>query len=136
MVVLSFGLLGLAGLQARALRASVSSVQRTQAVVMTQYILDLMRVDRVAALRGDYNTTGGLQAPLCTVPTGSAAQFAAAQVGDWLDIVKSGMGQSGDTTTCAAVLCSPDGLCTVNLRWDDRPSGGLADQSLSVSTRL
>lgn len=140
-LILSLGLLGLAGMQLRALRGNISSAQRTQAVVMSQYILDLMRVDRMSALQGNYNTAGGLNAPLCAVPAAAVPPpaiglSAQTEVRQWLTSLKANLGRPGDATTCAAIDCLPQGVCTVNLRWDDSPSGGLPNQTLSITTRL
>ena len=134
-LVLSVGLLGLASLQVRALRGSHSSVQRTQAVILAQYLLDLMRVDRHAALRGDYNTPA---APswLCAVPTTSTPGLASGESQAWFAQVTSQLGRSGDSTTCVRVACDAWGLCNVELRWDDSASAGLPDQRLSLQTRL
>lgn len=134
-LVLSVGLLGLASLQVRALRGSHSSVQRTQAVISAQYLLDLMRVDRQAALRGDYNTP---EAPswLCAAPTTSAPGLASSESQAWFAQVKSQLGRAGDSTTCVRVACDAWGLCNLDLRWDDSASAGLPDQRLSLQTRL
>lgn len=134
-LVLSVGLLGLASLQVRALRGSHSSVQRTQAVISAQYLLDLMRVDRQAALRGDYNTP---EAPswLCAAPTPSAPSLASSESQAWFAQVKSQLGRAGDSTTCVRLACDTWGLCNVDLRWDDSASAGLPDQRLTLQTRL
>ncbi|MEY2619331.1 MAG: type pilus modification protein PilV [Pseudomonadota bacterium] len=136
-VILSLGLLGLASLQIRAMRGSHSSVQRTQAVILSHSLLDLMRVDRASALQGDYNTTrltpsGRVCAPLTTVPTG----LAQTEFQGWFALVKSQLGRPLDQSTCADVSCDAQGLCTVRLQWDDSASGGLPNQHMSVSTRL
>ena len=55
LLILSLGLLGMAGLQARAVKGNHSAMQRTQAVMMSYYILDAMRVDRANAKAGNYN---------------------------------------------------------------------------------
>ena len=140
-LILSLGLLGLAGMQLRALRANISSAQRTQGVIMSQYILDLMRVDRMSALQGNYDTAGGLNTPLCAVPEAAMPSpaiglSAQTEVRQWLTSLKANLGRPGDATTCAAIACLLQGVCTVNLRWDDSPSGGLPNQTLSITTQL
>jgi type IV pilus assembly protein PilV len=139
-LILSVGVLGLAGMQLRALRGSHSSVQRTQAVVLGQSLLELMRVDRQAALQGDYNLpTGPGASPLCTLPAASAvspASLAKTETRAWFAEVKSQLGRANDATTCVRVACDTLGLCSVQMQWDDSASGGLPDQSLSLSTRL
>lgn len=55
LLVLSVGLLGLAGLQARGLKDNQMSVQHSQAVLYATDIIDEMRVHRALALNGDYD---------------------------------------------------------------------------------
>jgi type IV pilus assembly protein PilV len=55
LVVLSVGLLGIAGLQLTSLKANHGSATRTQAVYLTYDIIDRMRANRQAAMDGAYN---------------------------------------------------------------------------------
>jgi type IV pilus assembly protein PilV len=55
LLVLSVGLLGLAGLQARGLKDNQLSVLHSQATLYATDIIDEMRVHRTQALNGDYN---------------------------------------------------------------------------------
>lgn len=55
-VILAFGMLGLLGLQTRSLGLNQSSLYRSQATALTDDILDRMRVDRVNARAGRWNT--------------------------------------------------------------------------------
>ena len=58
-LVLSLGLLGLAGLQATSLKANASAATRGQATLLAYDIVDRMRANRDAALAGTYNNTAG-----------------------------------------------------------------------------
>ena len=73
-LVLSLGLLGLAGLQATSLKANTSAAARGQATLLAYDIIDRMRANRDAALAGTYNNALG------TAPTsgGSNCQANAA----------------------------------------------------------
>lgn len=55
-VVLSIGLLGLAGLQMTSMRNAGGALSKTQANALGNDILDRMRANRGAALAGDYDT--------------------------------------------------------------------------------
>src|SRR3954468_10503669 len=55
LVVLSIGLLGIAGLQLTSLKANHGSATRTQAVYLAYDIIDRMRANRQAAMDGSYN---------------------------------------------------------------------------------
>ena len=135
-LVLSLGLLGLAGMHLRSLRASLSSEQRTQAVFLGQYLMELMRVDKASALQGAYNTSGGTATPVCTPPALPTANFAQAELRQWMLAAKASIGPQNPGKTCAAVDCNSAGLCTVRLQWDDSLGGGLSEQSITLTSGL
>ncbi|NOX76093.1 MAG: type IV pilus modification protein PilV [Gammaproteobacteria bacterium] len=55
MIVLSIGLLGLAGLQLNSLKNSNSSYERSQANLLASEIIDRIRANRVGLAAGDYD---------------------------------------------------------------------------------
>jgi type IV pilus assembly protein PilV len=65
-LVLSIGLLGVAGLQLNALQNNLSAHVRSQASTLAYYIADRMRANRAAAVAGSYNITFGTPAPTGT----------------------------------------------------------------------
>lgn len=124
LLIFSFGMLGIAGLQIRSLSLSQSSLYRTQATALTDDILDRMRADRDNALAGNWNT--GL-----TTGSGSVSGTALfkTDMKDW-------------KATVEALL--PDGKASVNmgsgevtvvLQWDDS-RGREAAQSWTTKSRL
>ena len=141
LLVTSFGLLGMAALQARAIKGNHSSMQKTQATVMSYYILDAMRVDRNSAKLSNYNTGSldagtGLIGPICSAAAVTGTTLAANNMKDWITAIKASIGNSADTTTCGAVLCDSNGNCTVQVRWDDTRAGGLGVQVVETQTQL
>ena len=72
LVVLSIGLLGLAGLQVLGLRYNHQSYERTQATILVNDIIDRMRANPDAARAGDY--VSGAPA---TLPTSYGGCFSA-----------------------------------------------------------
>lgn len=58
-VVVAFGLLGLAGLQVFALRNNVSAAQRVTASALTADIVDRMKANYEGVVAGNYNGTTG-----------------------------------------------------------------------------
>lgn len=132
-LVLSIGLLGMAALQARALKANMSSLHRSQAVMLSHYILEAMRIDREAAKAGDYNTGSSAACSPSAFNGGTLAQHTLA---DWLTAVKAHIGTPTDATTCALVQCNADQLCSIRIRWNDSASGGAGDQTLTVNSRI
>lgn len=113
-LILGIGLLGIAAMQATALRNSQSSFERSQAVIQSYSILDAMRANRNNALAGQYAVGGGM---ICDLPTGSG--LAVSDMRSWISSLKNTLGTPGDETTCGQVECLPDGQCTVTVRWDD-----------------
>lgn len=59
LLLLSIGLLGVAGLQINALQVNRGAHVRSQASVLAYYIADRMRANRDAALDGDYDVLFG-----------------------------------------------------------------------------
>lgn len=123
-VILGLGALGIAALQARALKGNESSVQRTQAVIAANYLLDAARND--ATLRATNQAN-----PVCN---GGNGLFAT-----WLTDLQRNMGAG----SCGQIRCTananPAGttLCTVTVQWDDsRIRGGNAAEQLQLSTLL
>lgn len=139
LLILSFGILGMAALQARALKGNQSAMQRTQAVMMSYYILDAMRVDRNSAKSLNYNTgslTGTTIGPICNPGAISGTSLFDNNLKHWVESLKTTIGKTGDTTTCGAVLCDADGNCRVQVRWDDTRAGGIGVQMIETETRL
>ncbi len=138
-LILSLGLLGMAAMQVRAIKGNHSAMQRTQAVMMSYYILDAMRVDRERVKAGDYNTgsdADGVIGGAC-----DAAAYTADTLHDnnrkhWLESLKTSIGEANDTTTCGAILCNSSGVCRVQVQWDDSRAGGLGVQIIETGSRL
>lgn len=130
-IVLAIGLLGLARLQAQALKTNHSAAQRSQAVMLAYYILDAMRVNRAAALSGSYNI-GSASTPVCTAPSGSG--LTGHDLGAWFSALKQNLGDAN--TTCATIVCGANAVCSVRIFWDDSRAGGAANQSIEIHTRL
>src|SRR5688572_22218432 len=63
LLVLSFGMLGMAGLQMWSLRYNHSAMQRGMAVVETHTIADAMRADRAAARRSEFDISLDAEPP-------------------------------------------------------------------------
>lgn len=133
LLILSTGLVGLVALQVRTLRASVDNVRRHQAVMQGQNLLDLMRVDRAAALAGDYNTG---KTPVCTSATLAGTTLAQENLRNLLTSTKSLIGRPSDSSTCISAICNTVDLCEVTIRWNYDPSSPASAQSQAITARL
>ncbi|QTN30505.1 type IV pilus modification protein PilV [Rhodoferax sp. AJA081-3] len=139
LLVLSLGVLGMAAMQIRALKGNQSSMQRTQAVMMSYYILDAMRVDKDSAKSLNYNTgslSGGVIGPYCDAAAVTGTSLAKVNLKHWVESLKSTIGNASDSTTCGAVLCDADGVCIVQVKWDDTRAGGIGEQIVETKTTL
>ncbi|WP_372017694.1 type IV pilus modification protein PilV [Pseudoxanthomonas sp. 10H] len=125
-LIMGIGLLGIAAMQATALRNGQSSLERSQAVVQSYAILDVMRANRIDAIAGYYNTSG--TDPQCSAAAADASQpvgqqSAQAEVNNWLGSLKRSVGVAGDSSTCGSISCVANtisgGTCTVTVQWDD-----------------
>ena len=135
-VILAFGMLGIAALQAASLRNGESALQRSQATAESYAILDAMRANLALARINAYNIT-----KTCAVPAGgSTATLAANDLHDWITSLKNRLGNN--SATCGEITCgSVD--CRITVYWNDshgtyeKSSGsGLADAAAySVITR-
>ncbi|MEJ7931380.1 type IV pilus modification protein PilV [Ramlibacter sp. AN1015] len=131
LLVLAFGVLGLVALQTRTLKANVSALQRSQASMLSHYILDVMRVDREQARFGAYNTGDDVRCAAGTA-TGTPT-LAESTLRDWINDVKGSIGDR--PSTCVWVRCT-EYHCSVQIRWDDSASGGLSEQQLTIASRI
>ncbi|MGY0632650.1 type IV pilus modification protein PilV [Luteimonas sp. A478] len=127
-LILGVGLLGVAAIQAVALRNSQASVERTQAVIQSYSILDAMRSNLSAAKGGAYNIN--ISEP-CEVPT--AGTRAQSDLNFWVKSLHATVGESA----CGAVSCTSGDVCSVTVRWNEsRATAGTEDMSIVTTSRL
>ncbi|MCU0970338.1 MAG: type IV pilus modification protein PilV [Gammaproteobacteria bacterium] len=140
LVVLSFGLLGIAALQAQSLRHNLDAFHRSQATALGNALLDRLRANREAARDAatqqydfsslfDYGSTADPDYPPPAVPSGDPV--VASDLATWvaqLGTLPAGTG---------AVDCEESGVCVVVVEWDETRTGVAgAETRLHLSTRL
>ncbi|MEN8131095.1 MAG: type IV pilus modification protein PilV [Pseudomonadota bacterium] len=144
-LVLSIGLLGLAGLQKTSISNTHSSYLRSQANYLIYDLIDRMRANRATAKTGSYNI------PFDTAPNGttncetaicSAADMAVFDRNQWKCLLGKWNANSVCNTTLSIVGRLPDGdgeiaqngdVFSVRVRWIDRDGQSL---TLEVNTEL
>lgn len=119
-VVLSIGLLGLAGLQCRALRGNQSAFLRSRAVQRGEDILDCMRANRAAALNGAYDIA------LAADPIDPPGTVAQRDLAEWIAEISSAL-PAGDGS-----VDINGNIATVVVNWTEVT--GL--QAVTLVTRL
>lgn len=106
LLLLSIGLLGVAGLQINALQSNRSAAIRSQASVLAYSITDRMRANRNAALGGAYNMAFG------STPSGTAINQV--DLANWkTEIVNSLPAGDGELSIAGNIVL-------IRVRWTDR----------------
>jgi type IV pilus assembly protein PilV len=134
-LLLSFGLLGLSGLQINALKNNQSALQRSQATMLAYFMMDAMRANKDAALAGDYNlgTPGTPPTLACDAPADTS--LVTHDQAAWFTAMKSTLGNTN--TTCGLVACDGNANCSVRVYWDDsRGVGGNSAQFVEIASQL
>lgn len=122
-VLLSIGLLGIAGTQTTGLKNVANASLRTQASVLAYDILERMRANRIAAEAGSYNIAVGAAAP--TSPTTIIEQ----DLAQWKAGLAANLPQGDGAVAVAA------GVVTVTLQWMEREGAGVMN-TFQFDTRL
>ena len=121
-VVLSIGLLGLAGLQTASLKSNNSAYQRSQASIMANEILDRMRANRVGIQAGFYNDpySGGAPSdPGCSTSGCSVGNMAQYDVFYW----ETNLGNTLPSGQGAITGNGSGSVFTITVMWDDDRRG-------------
>jgi type IV pilus assembly protein PilV len=129
-LVLAIGLLGLAGLQATTMRFNHSAYMRSQATNFAYDIADRMRVNRQAALNGDYDPENFEDPPpACTTPT-LTGDLASQDIQEWRNALACALplgtgkicrGPPADIDDPCNFDCSDSGsIFGIAIQWNDR----------------
>lgn len=109
-LIMGIGLLGVAAMQATALRNNQSALERTQATIQTYSILDAMRANRQRAIAGDYN-----MARTCIVPA-TGGTLAQKDIHNWFADMQNT--HSMGSGACASIAQNGNQF-VVTVDWDD-----------------
>lgn len=145
MVVLSIGLLGLAGLQASSLRNNNSAYMRTQATILANDMLDRLRANAVGLSAGFYNSVNTISTssdPNCITSGCTTAQIVQYDIWNWGQNVSTLLPSGGGTVAGNGA----DSVFTITVMWDDARTGAAGTgcgtdetvdlKCLSVSSQL
>lgn len=134
-VIISFGMLGVAGVIVNSLKNNNSSYARTQASVLANDIIDRMRANRTTAELParpyEFNNLANN-----VTPSGNAVVMS--DLTEWRDALAASMPSGKGSVTMDAATKK----VTVVVQWDDsRGSGdgattGLSNQQITIETRL
>lgn len=145
LLIVSFGLLGMAALQAEGIVSNQSAYYRTQAVSLANDMTDRMRANIAAVTSGNYNDIAGAANGACYTAGGcSPAQMAGNDLSVWNAMVAASL-PGGAAAVCldatpndgtpAANGCSGGGnIYAVKIWWDDDRDGN-AEERLVIEFR-
>ena len=125
-VILAFGLLGIASMQMLALRNSQVALERSQATVQTYAILDAMRANIAVARIGGYNMTE----MTCQAPDADAS-LASKDLHNWVKTLQDNLGESA----CAHIDCG-GAECLISVEWNDSRDPAADPTRITTRTRL
>jgi type IV pilus assembly protein PilV len=124
-VVLSIGMLGLAGLQMRTLRNNQSALERAVAVVEIHAMADALRADRVNASNNLFDIALADADP-------AGATFAAVVVAGWRANLRTELGANATS----AVDCNGF-VCVITVRWEEHTAAtAVPGATLTVQTTV
>ncbi len=118
LLILSVGLLGMAGLQATSLRFNNDSYLQTQATTIANDMADRLRANASTAALAAYPGTAPAQNASCYAAGGcTSAQMVANDLFEWNQAVATLPAGQG------AIVALGGGLFAITVRWDERRNG-------------
>lgn len=134
LLVLSFGMMGMAGVQSVSLRGNQAAYFRTQATSLSMDIIERMRANLTGVGAGAYNNVAGSATASCFTTAGCTnTQMADQDINDWLAQVTAllpggtavvCLDSGGDDGTAAAFACDNTGATyAIKIWWDDNRDG-------------
>jgi type IV pilus assembly protein PilV len=125
-LIMAVGLLGIAALQSVSLRNTQGASERSNAVIQSYAMFDMLRANRDAARAGSYD-----EGWRCEIPEDLTTRINADRA-RWILQLQASMGP----TACGRVTCGAV-ACEVGVRWDDsRATDGDDTHELVTQSRL
>ena len=115
LLIFAFGMLGLVGLQNKALGFGQISLYRSQAAALSDDIMDRMRADRTNAKAGTWTTDFGNAAS-----TYSGATVAQTDLFEWKSQVESLLPTGQAKVDVVVDAATGVGVATVSIKWKER----------------
>lgn len=133
-LILSIGLLGIAGLQLTALSNNTSAYNRSIATTLAYDMADRMRANKVAANNNAYNRAAGAAptgAASCIANTCTEAALAAFDLDEWVcqlgaynaNDACAALGLQGELPGGDATITRNGDIFTITIMWDDARNG-------------
>jgi type IV pilus assembly protein PilV len=127
LLVLSIGMLGMAGLQMWSLKNNQGSMERGMAVMQTHTIADAMRADRTVAINNGFNVA--FSDAIEEIEGGNA--YATAALRDWRTNLQRNLGAAAT----GEINCNGSATCVIRIQWQDRQAQRVDAEEVGVSTQ-
>lgn len=124
-LILSVGLLGLAGLQVTSVKSNQSAYIRSQATLLAYDIADRMRTNRAEALNGAYDLE--LTTRSCNTSLNASGTLAEKDKAEWLNNLSCLL-----SSDAKGSIARNGAVFTITIKWDDKRG----DVRLTPSTEL
>lgn len=124
-LILSVGLLGLAGLQVTSVKSNQSAYIRSQATLLAYDIADRMRTNRAEALNGAYDLE--LTTRSCNTSLNASGTLAEKDKAEWLNNLSCLL-----SSDAKGSIARNGAVFTITIKWDDKRG----DVRLNPSTEL
>ncbi len=129
-VIVSIGLLGIAGLQMSSLKNNDSSFLRSKSTIFSNDMIDYLRANRQQAIAGNYNIDLSSFSALST-PSGTPT-IAETDRYRWFKQIDDNLPNAK-----AAINCDANAVCAIRVEWDDsRAEGSSSTKHLILSAQL
>lgn len=129
-LVLAFGLMGLAGIQATGIKNNNSAYYRSVAAQYAAEMADRMRANATV----DYSTKSASPHAACKTTSGcTPSEMAEHDFNEWINALQSAL-PSGTGTVTAKVGAGTDPVFVVTVSWDDTRAGA-ANTSFAMDVR-
>lgn len=131
-LVLALGLMGMAAMQALALRGGQSSLESSQAVMAANSIIEAMRANRANAASYVFDGTVN-----CASVPAAGLSLATWDIHQWTVQLKTAIGNDpADPGTCGSIAQVGGGVYEITVQWDDRRAGGGQTRRLTTRATL
>jgi len=123
-LILGIGMLGIAAMQAAALRNGQGSLQQSQAIILANTMMDALRAN--AANGTSYNMA--MASSPCTPPANTGTVISSDK-NFWIKSLQSSI----EPKACGSISCV-NTICTVTVQWNDNSAAGV--ENVVLQSRL
>lgn len=120
-ILLGVGIIGMAGLQLQSMNTSRGSFSRTQAVLFSDYIIDLMQTNQAAVTSGvfdDVDTKDAITSPPdCIANSCTENQLGVFNINDWKTMIDNSNLVDGRGTI---VKSNVDDTFAITISWEEK----------------